>query len=49
MGITVTGQDSAKDKNRSFGVGANEYLVKPVGLKELDKYIARYFPGFGTK
>ncbi|KIW60677.1 hypothetical protein PV05_00877 [Exophiala xenobiotica] len=40
----VTGQDSPGDRLNSFEVGANEYFVKPVSLKQLDKEIARYFP-----
>ncbi|KAH8205376.1 hypothetical protein TruAng_000455 [Truncatella angustata] len=39
----VTGQDSAKDKAGSRGAGADEFLVKPVGPRELDKHISHYF------
>lgn len=39
----VTGQDSPKDKTNSRNAGADEFLVKPIGPKELDKYIAYYF------
>ncbi|KAI1615140.1 histidine kinase HHK3 [Exophiala viscosa] len=39
----VTGQDSPGDRLISMEAGANEYFVKPVSLKRLDKEIARYF------
>ncbi|KAI5241310.1 hypothetical protein E4T43_05561 [Aureobasidium subglaciale] len=40
----VTGQDSAADKRNSFEAGADEFYVKPLGLKTLDKGIKEYFP-----
>lgn len=39
----VTGQDSPGDRLISMEAGANEYFVKPVSLKLLDKNIAKYF------
>lgn len=42
----VTGQDSASDKTRSFEAGANEYYVKPMSMKTLDRGVGEYFPGF---
>ncbi|KAK8035455.1 hypothetical protein PG993_010450 [Apiospora rasikravindrae] len=37
--LMVTGQDSEMDKINSEKAGANEFLVKPVGPRILDKYI----------
>lgn len=42
----VTGQDSAVDKSRSVAAGADEFYVKPMGMKMLDAGIGQYFPGF---
>ncbi|KAI0133967.1 hypothetical protein BJ170DRAFT_180910 [Xylariales sp. AK1849] len=42
----VTGQDSEKDKAESTRAGADEYLVKPVGPRELDRHIGRYFTSY---
>ncbi|KAL7905448.1 histidine kinase HHK3 [Trichoderma velutinum] len=42
----VTGQDSPTDKTTAEDVGADEYLVKPVGIKILDRNVARHFPKF---
>ncbi|OPB41145.1 histidine kinase HHK3 [Trichoderma guizhouense] len=42
----VTGQDSPADKSTAEDVGADEYLVKPVGIKVLDRNVARHFPKF---
>ncbi|UKZ79115.1 hypothetical protein TrVFT333_006865 [Trichoderma virens FT-333] len=42
----VTGQDSPTDKTTAEDVGADEYLVKPVGIKVLDRNVARHFPKF---
>ncbi|KAF2155246.1 hypothetical protein K461DRAFT_326953 [Myriangium duriaei CBS 260.36] len=39
----VTGQDSLKDRTRAFEAGANEFYVKPMSLKTLDRGIAQYF------
>jgi len=41
--MMITGQDSATDKSASFEAGANEFFVKPVNLKFLDRNIANYF------
>jgi len=38
----VTGQDSPNDRSLSLEAGSNEFLVKPVSLKLLDKHLARY-------
>lgn len=43
----VTGQDSLADKARSFAAGADEFYVKPLGMKKLDAGIGLYFTGFG--
>lgn len=49
----VTGQDSVQDKTDSFEAGADEFYVKPMSIKTLDRGISEYFPGFaptnGTK
>lgn len=42
----VTGQDSESDKTRSFEAGVNDYYVKPMSMKTLDRGIGSYFPGF---
>ncbi|KAL7935641.1 histidine kinase HHK3 [Trichoderma chlorosporum] len=42
----VTGQDSPADRTTAEDVGADEYLVKPVGIKMLDRNVARHFPTF---
>lgn len=42
----VTGQDSVADKNRSFEAGADEFYVKPMSLKDLDRGIGDRFAGF---
>ncbi|KAJ4422868.1 hypothetical protein N0V82_002525 [Gnomoniopsis sp. IMI 355080] len=39
----VTGQDSSADKARSFAAGADEFFVKPMGMKKLDLGIVQYF------
>ena len=44
--FVVTGQDSPTDRASAENVGANEYLVKPVGIKTLDRFVKRYFPAF---
>lgn len=44
--LMVTGQDSVADKNRSFEAGADEFYVKPMSLKDLDRGIADRFPAF---
>lgn len=42
--MMVTGQDSVNDKRNSYEAGADEYYVKPMSLKTLDKGIKEYFP-----
>jgi len=42
----VTGQDSPADRTDAESVGADEYFVKPVGIKVLDGSIKRHFPAF---
>jgi CheY-like chemotaxis protein len=44
----VTGQDSLTDRESADSVGADEYFVKPVGIKLLDRGLKRYFPTFGA-
>ncbi|KAF2481713.1 hypothetical protein BDY17DRAFT_227846, partial [Neohortaea acidophila] len=39
----VTGQDSEKDKEQTASAGANEFFVKPLSFKVLDRNIAAYF------
>lgn len=41
----VTGQDSQTDREAASAAGADNYLVKPVGIKLLDASLRRYFPG----
>ena len=38
----ITGQDSPRDRSLSMEAGSNEFLVKPVSLKLLDKQLAKY-------
>ncbi|KAI9150519.1 histidine kinase HHK3 [Paramyrothecium foliicola] len=42
----VTGQDTPADRTAADAAGAEEYLVKPVSMKTLDRSVVRYFPGF---
>lgn len=42
----VTGQDSVSDKSRAFDAGADEYYVKPVSVRSLDRGIGERFPAF---
>lgn len=44
----MTGQDSAADRNAADKAEADEYFVKPVVLKQLDRTIMEYFPTFKT-
>jgi signal transduction histidine kinase/CheY-like chemotaxis protein len=41
----VTGQDSLVDREAASAAGADDYLVKPVGIKLLDSSLNEYFPG----
>ncbi|KAF1845472.1 uncharacterized protein K460DRAFT_416731 [Cucurbitaria berberidis CBS 394.84] len=40
----VTGQDSPSDRKNAEDVGADGYLVKPVGPKVLDRWVKHWFP-----
>ncbi|KAJ4301771.1 hypothetical protein N0V90_003865 [Kalmusia sp. IMI 367209] len=42
--VIVTGQDSLSDRTKSREAGADEFLVKPVGPKALDRRIKEWFP-----
>ncbi len=42
--IALTALAMPGDRDRCLAVGANEYLTKPVSLKELSHQIARYVP-----
>jgi signal transduction histidine kinase/ActR/RegA family two-component response regulator len=42
----VTGQDTPTDREAAEGAGADEYFVKPVGMKQFDGGVKRYFPAF---
>ncbi|KAF4449504.1 hypothetical protein F53441_7239 [Fusarium austroafricanum] len=44
----VTGQDSQMDREAASAAGADNYLVKPVGIKMLDGSLKRYFPALVT-
>lgn len=45
----ITGQDSSADKARSFAAGADEFYVKPMGMKKLDAGIGQHFPAFARE
>jgi CheY-like chemotaxis protein len=42
----ITGQDSPTDREIAQGAGADDYFVKPVGIKVLDRVVKRHFPVF---
>lgn len=42
----VTGQDSPADRKAAEAAGAEEYFVKPVGVKILDRGVKQYFDAF---
>ncbi|RBQ96450.1 hypothetical protein FVER53263_12660 [Fusarium verticillioides] len=44
----VTGQDSLMDREAASKAGADNYLVKPVGIRMLDSSLKRYFPDLVT-
>jgi CheY-like chemotaxis protein len=44
----ITGQDSPEDRDNSFSAGADQFLVKPVVLKVLDRELAKYFAASGA-
>jgi len=39
----ITGQDTSQDRDDCFSAGADHYLVKPVGVKTLDRDLSKYF------
>jgi signal transduction histidine kinase/ActR/RegA family two-component response regulator len=43
----VTGQDSPADRRDAAEAGANDYLVKPIGPKEMDRWVKQEFPNAG--
>ncbi|KAJ5972555.1 histidine kinase HHK3 [Penicillium vulpinum] len=45
----VTGQDSPADRIAAEAVGADEYFVKPVSIKLLDRSIKKYFDSFEVR
>lgn len=45
----VTGQDSLQDKTRSLEAGADQFYVKPMSIKTLDRGISEFFPGYAPK
>lgn len=42
----VTGQDSEMDREAASAAGADDYLVKPIGMRFLDSSLKGYFPAF---
>jgi signal transduction histidine kinase/ActR/RegA family two-component response regulator len=44
--FVMTGQDSPSDRVAADGAGADEFFVKPVVIKQLDRVIAQFFPAF---
>ncbi|PNP38793.1 hypothetical protein TGAMA5MH_09016 [Trichoderma gamsii] len=42
----VTGQDSEMDREAASAAGADDYLVKPIGMRFLDSGLKRNFPAF---
>lgn len=46
--FVMTGQDSPADRTNAEEAGADEYFVKPVVLKQLDRVVRHYFPAFGS-
>jgi CheY-like chemotaxis protein len=42
----VTGQDNPDDRASAVDAGAQEFFVKPLSLKELDRHMKQYFPAF---
>lgn len=45
----VTGQDSHLDRQAASAVGADDYMVKPIGMARLDMEVKRYFPLFKAR
>lgn len=44
--FVMTGQDSPADRKAAEEAGADEYFVKPVIPKQLDRVVKQYFPAF---
>ncbi|KAI0470064.1 histidine kinase HHK3 [Xylariaceae sp. FL0804] len=44
--VIVTGQDSQTDRTDATSAGANDYHVKPIAMKVLDRCVKRFFPAF---
>ncbi|KAJ5372720.1 histidine kinase HHK3 [Penicillium concentricum] len=44
--FVLTGQDSPADRKDAEATGADEFFVKPVSIKQLDRVVKRYFPAF---
>jgi CheY-like chemotaxis protein len=44
--FVMTGQDSPADRKAAEEAGADEYFVKPVVPKQLDRVLKQYFPAF---
>ena len=44
--FVMTGQDSPSDKTAAEAAGGDEFFVKPVIIKQLDRVLDRYFPAF---
>lgn len=42
----MTGQDSLSDRTAAEAAGGDEFFVKPVIIKQLDRVLNRYFPAF---
>jgi CheY-like chemotaxis protein len=47
--FVMTGQDSTADRKAAEQAGADEYFVKPVVMKQLDRVVKQYFPAFGGR
>lgn len=47
--FVMTGQDSTADRKAAEQAGADEYFVKPVVMKQLDRVVKQYFPAFGDR
>lgn len=47
--LMITGQDSQADRQAASAVGADDYMVKPIGIARLDAKLKRYFPLFKTQ
>lgn len=45
--FVMTGQDSPADRNAAEHAGADEYFVKRVVIKQLDRVVKQYFPASG--